>query len=187
MAGNSDRKHRRKLADLFQREALDRPEWLESLEEFDEPPLFSRADDVAFLADVPARERGPVVLACAVEVLDRVGEVLAQMDAGAGYCIFLTFMDWDLVASEELPVPTPSLFVSPHPERELSRFRVQPPQSPEGLAVCEWLASLVRQDLMVAETVTRENEEPLRIYVGYRDARGFKSVGDFSTEEPQRP
>ena len=171
---------RSKLADLFQRQALDRSEWLRSLEEFDEPPLYLRADDVAFLTKLPVQERGPIVLACAVEVLDRVGKVLAQMDIGTRYCVFLTFMDWELVANGDLPVATPSLFISPHPENELSRFRLRIPKSTEGLAVCEWLANLGREDLWVAETLTLESDEPLRIYVGYRNAKGFKSTGDFS-------
>ena len=168
---------RHRLDRLAAAEGLDDPTWVQQLTEFDEPPLFSRCEDVQFLVAVP--EKYAAVFEFALARLDQIADFLKTVEQRRNYFVCLTFMDWDLVEGGDQPIPTPSLLVSRNSVEELAEFRVRSIQSAEGRTVAGWLKRSGRQDLCVAEAVARSAEEPARIYVGYRNAGYFQSLGDF--------
>ena len=165
-----------RLTQILRREGLDDPAWIESLDEHDEPPLFSRAADLEFLRNDPAREI--IVLGWAIGALDRTRTAIERTPDPSRYFLCLTFLDWELVAEGMQVVPTPSLLVSPDVDREFPRFRVRPPVSPEARRVSGWLAKIPREDLCVRDDV-RPEAEP-RVYLGYCGPHVFKSLGDFN-------
>jgi hypothetical protein len=168
-----------RLREVIGRECEGGHEWMVGLDEFDEPPLFSRCEDVAFLSQIDGSQRGIVLMKCAIEESDRAADFLAGIENREHYFVCLTVLDWELVAEGAQPVPTPCLFVSPRAELELATFECLRPLTPEGLAVERWVESLGRADLCVGETISHGEDEGLRIYVGYVRGRGFKSLGDF--------
>lgn len=171
------------LNELVVRHGLNDHLWLKTLDEFDEPPVFIRADEVQFLSMLPWDERGPLVLRCMVGVLDGVAEFLTELEDGARFYACVAFMNWELVSDGTQSIPRSALFVSPNWQRELADFRLEPPTSPEGREVERWLSKVARHDLVVAETPVLTNELH-RVWVGYRGHRAFKSVGDFVERGP---
>ena len=166
------------LASLLQREGLADPTWLCSLDEFDEPPLFSRSADVEFLRALPGDDRGVLVLGWAVAVLDRAGMLIESLPSASSYFLCLTLMDWDLVADGTQAVPTPSLFVSPQAPHEVPRLGVRSPVTAAARQVSSWLARLDREDLCVRDDLELDAGAPVRVYVGYRSRRAFRSLPD---------
>lgn len=169
------------LREVFKKEGAFDVAWLSGLQEFDEPPLFSRSKDVAFLAGLPKDERESVLIQCSLEVLDQAGAAIAQMKNADEYFLCLTLMDWNLVDEREQSVPTPALLVSPRAESELAAFRVRSPITRESQDVAACLATTGRADLCVADAVIRSTEEPLRVYVGFHDTVPFRSIGYYLT------
>jgi len=164
------------LRQLSLRESHYDANWLSALDEHDEPPLFTRASDVQLLTQISMPERGQMTVAWALEVLDAHARFLSALPTGNEFFLCLTFMNWDLVACGEQPVPTPCLFVSPRAADELlSSFVLVPALRPFGRAIESWIAPLNRGDVLVAESATVDELE--RAYVGYRTPRGFQSVG----------
>jgi hypothetical protein len=133
------------LRQLSLRESHYDANWVSALDAYDEPPLFTRVSDVQFLADISMPERGQMTVAWALEVLDTHARFLSALPTGNDFFLCLTFMDWDLVASGERPVPTPCLFVSPRASDELlPSFVLVPAIRPFGRALESWIAPLNR-------------------------------------------
>ena len=164
------------LRQLSLRESHYDANWVSALDEFDEPPLFTRVSDVQFLAEMSLPDRGQVTMAWTLEVLDAHARFLSALPAGNEFFLCLTFMDWGRVASGEQPVPTPRLFVSPRAADELlPSFALVPAERPLGRALESWMKPLNRGDVVVAESATGDEIE--RAYVGYKAPQGFQSVG----------
>jgi hypothetical protein len=168
------------LDKLLKKHGVNDAAWVLSLDEFDEPPLFERSEDVAFLGGLPRDERGAILLRWSVSVLDRIRDFLAAQGEAKRFFLSLTFLDWDLFGDDAQAIPTPSILVSPDADRELGRgLHLISPVCSEALQVAAWLGELNRDDLCVAEGLTRGEDEPLRVYLGYKSGSGFRSVGDY--------
>lgn len=169
------------LIALFDDADVCAPDWLDSLQEFDEVPLFSRASDIAFLLSEPTISRHTTFMDSVVAVLDKVATILDSLDNRADYFLCLTFLDWDLVLDGSQAVPTPSLFVSPRWRQELKLPRWVPAMSKEARMIEHWAECLKRPDICVAEALRDgSTDEPLRVYLGFqRGVHGFMSIGDF--------
>lgn len=172
---------KRKLISLFDKADICDLNWLASLLEFDEVPLFSRASDIAFLQSEPATNRNVAFLDSVVVELDKVATVIDSLDRRADYFLCLTFLDWDLVIDGGQAVPTPSVFISPRWTQELKLPRWVPAMSEEARLIESWAEPLNRSDICVADALRDgSTDEPLRVYLGFR--RGFHefmSIGDF--------
>jgi hypothetical protein len=148
------------LASILRRQGLDDPSWIATLDEHDEPPFFTRAQDV--------------VIAWAVEVLDRAAQFVETLPAPEHYFLCLTFSDWPLVADGTQAVATPALLVSLDASRELGPFRLRHPASSEARQVSSWLDRIDRDDLYLQEDL--HDPDQLRVYVGHRAARAFETL-----------
>ena len=178
MSGN---RIRRELTALFNEADLCDLDWLSSLNEFDEVPLFSRDSDIAFLLSEPVDSRGTAFMECVVAELDKVATVLNSLDHRAEYFLCLTFLDWELFLDGSYAVPTPSLFVSPRWRQELRMSGWIIPAVSRGARLIErWTKQLNRADLCIADALRDSStDEPLRIYLGFRRGiHGFMSIGD---------
>jgi hypothetical protein len=157
------------------------PEWLTKLDEFDEPPLFTRTEELEPLRQLDPDTRGQIVMEIALSALDELAMAIATVAKPESVFACLTFLDWNLVDTGEQVVPTPCLFVSPKRHEELRAFALVPPRATESLKVQTWLRHIGREDIYVAEgTPPPFGDEPFRVYVGYRTGcRRFASVGDY--------
>lgn len=165
--GVMDARLRERLERQLEKEDLRETAWVLTLDEYDEPPLFTRFHEMEFLREAPEPARGPAILQFAVEYLDRINEILvAQNDRARFACVTMTA--WEHVATGEIPVALPAWLLVPDAEREFAGFQVSPPTSPEALAVQRWLVELGRDgDLVVARSESAEDHVET-VYVGYR-------------------
>lgn len=136
---------RGRLRRYFLSEGLWDLEWLKTLDEFDEPPMFTRLVQERFLFDAPVAARGPAILELGLEYLDRVVDALGQRpDRQAHACV--TLMDWDDVSSGERPVAHLCWLVIPDLRRE-PLLMLGPPSggaTRSGVAARAWSRTGVR-------------------------------------------
>jgi hypothetical protein len=113
-----------------------------------------------------------------VNWLDRVATTISSFRDADRFFLTLSFVGWDYFDSREQTVPTPALFVSPNWNVELASLTVRRPQTERGLRLQGWFEDLNRSDLCVAESV-RNPDPPPRVFLGYRSASKFRSIGSF--------
>ena len=173
-----------KLQHLFGSQGWRDPTWLNSLEEFDEVPLFFRNADVAFLGALPFELRQRMVVEAAIRELDNLAAAIESLENPAMFFACLTFKDWVEVHAGHRVVATPALFVSPKWNIELPSPLWKSPNSADALMVARSTSEMSRRDLCVAEDATvGEANHSQRIYLGYvHDQNRFRSVGDYSFE-----
>lgn len=177
---------------LLRAEDLADPSWVLELDEFDEPPLFTRYHQIEFLRRIPEEER---CIAALEIVLSMIEEIAKEAMLGAPHRTFFVcanFSNFDSWRCGEQPIPTPAIFVNPD-EDAMPRSAVPfvEPYSPEGKAVARWLVQLgapFAERFVVGELPPMSFDPDLqRVYVGWRtDPFGnVISVGsDMSTAKP---
>lgn len=166
-------------------EDLEDPQWVLELEDVDEPPLFSRVEQVDVLRDLPEEERGPILLCIALEYLSSIAQLLANTDAmSQRYFACVTVSDFDEVTAGNQPVATVAIQVDPHDQRRQDLRRFSAPNTEEAIAVANWLRFLgadTEAKYVVGELRPAPVAELRRVYVGFRESqcRGLRSVGDY--------
>jgi hypothetical protein len=170
-----------RLRDMIRVQDWRNPDWLIRLDQPDEVPLFTRAEDLECFRSLDSAKSGHILLGVALAALDDLAAAVSSLPKPDSVFACLTFLDWELVRTSEQAVPTPSLFVSPKRHEELSSLRLTVPQRPEGLNVQTWLHRTERDDILVADSLAPPSgDEPIRVYVGYGlGLHKFASVGDY--------
>jgi hypothetical protein len=170
-----------RLRDMIRVQDWRNPDWLTRLDQPDEVPLFTRAQDLECFRSLDPARSGHVLLEVALAALDDLAAAVSSLPKPDSVFACLTFHDWELVRTGEQAVPTPSLFVSPKRHEELSSLRLTVPQRPEGLNVQTWLHRIERDDIFVPDSLAPPcGDEPVRVYVGYGlRFHKFASVGDY--------
>ena len=156
-------------------EGLNEAEWVLGLTELDEPPFYTRLEQMHFLESVPMAERGPAFMSVALSLLSGIRDTLVSNSGAIGAPVFacITVTDFAEWRSGELPVPTFALLVEP---RGVGAPKATIPlalsRSEDGLQVQEWLVSSGHDnidDFVVAELVGEIPSELKRVYVGHRE------------------
>ena len=169
-----------RLQEVVSRQRLADASWLSVLEEHDEPPLFSRVDEVEFLAALPNNERLSLLLDVAARTLDDVAATIDRLPSAERFFVSLTITDWDDLEESGYHVITPALLVSPDWRREIIWPIGAPSVSAFAKRVEHYYRAHSRGDLLVKERAPDLSQDtPPKVYVGYRSGRHrFRSVGD---------
>jgi hypothetical protein len=154
---------------LIREEGLDDLDRLLTPREWDEVPLVSRLDRIAFLADMDVREKSRALVTCAVEYLDRV-EVFANAHDRDDVVVMVSVVNWeDLDAADPDPV-IPNFWISTHVERDLGTFRLRAAVSEKAVLVAAWLRSedLLRTHEVFDSVDAVTDPELFRVYIARR-------------------
>ena len=169
-------------------EGLGKPDWVLALDDVDEPPLFSRTDQVRFLDRLPSDERGTILLALALEHLCSISELLSSIDRPTRrYFACVTLSDFDEVLAGAQSVATIAIQVDPNDQKRMQRVEFRGAQSRDALTVESWLRS-VGEDAASKYMVAELPGTPApagRVYVGFRQSpcRSLRSIGDYSMQD----
>lgn len=136
------------------------------IETFDEPPLYSRISQLAFLGDLDARERAEQLIRAAVWHLRRLVDYIeeARFDTKPDFLCMLSIVDWEQLDDDGMITPA---FWYTHRRREM--LELIPLASPES-----WRACFVLEVLNGDETLTVHDSpgDPMdRVYVQYEPRR----------------
>lgn len=175
---------RKHFRDLINEENLEDPSWILTLDNFDEPPLFCRTNQVEFLRSIPEELRPVVALDVALSLIEQIADVAAQRAPDRRFYICVTISDFNLWYTGEQTAPTPAIYVDPN-EGNITpaEFRLVSPHSTEGLETARWLEQLGEQYVKrycIGELSAGTFDPQLhRIYVGWRCVRApnVRSVG----------
>lgn len=193
LVANSQEQVAAQLQAVLDADGAGDPRWVLTLDDIDEPPLFSRAEDVEVLRGVPRDRRGPILLALALGRLRGIAELVATI-AHPLHRTFacVTVTDFDLVLDETQAVATMAIQVDPRDDERAQLAGFLPGDSAEAAEVRGWLVALgsrTATEFVVGELAPTPAPELRRVYVGFRHSasRAFRSVGDYmSHEEPRR-
>ena len=173
----------REFMALVRQEGLDDPSWVLTLDEFDEPPLFTRFRQLEFLRLVPETQRVVATLEIMLSLLERHAQEIVSAGSEREYFLCVTFSDFDCWRNGEQLIPRPAIFVDPN-EDEAKRLRLMlvDSYSAEGNEVAQWLAHLGplgRQYCVGEVPVEVFDPELQKVYVGWRTdpAANIRSVG----------
>ncbi len=153
------------LSELARKSELLDPAWLFEIDDFDEPPLFTRIAEVDALFAIPMQRR------CAYMVefmFDLYGRYAAALDANPelrSSFLVITLQDWDLFWSEDEP-----LFCAP--------------TSREAKIARQWSLDAGIGDALVADGIAElaARQDPVdRVFVSRNRRQSFHSVVDFLT------
>lgn len=129
-----------RMASLISEEGLDDFDALTIPREWDEVPLVSRLERIAFLSGMDVLEKSKILLVYAVKHLGRVLNFLAR-ERRTDVLLMVSVVNWeDLAAADPDPV-IPNFWISTDARRDLSTFRLRAGNTPEALLVKSWLAS----------------------------------------------
>jgi hypothetical protein len=169
---------------LLQEKNLADPSWILSVDEFDEPPLFSRNDQVEFLRPLPEKQRMIATLEIALSTIEMVANQAAQGAPGRVFFVCATFSDFDSWRAGAQIVPTPAIYVNPKDDETVSSgLRLVEPWSEEAALVSSTLTARGQNyaDRYCVGELSAEVFDPEigRVYLGWRDnpAVNVKSVG----------
>ena len=133
------------LKDFLDAQGLGDPSWILELDEFDEPPLFTRFDQADFMAPLEPAQRFSMIMRLCVSVLEQFAELLSSRETDRLYLIFVTFgeVGFEIWREGDSMVPSPSFYVDPEygdlPIVDASIFE---PYTENGKAVQSWLSGL---------------------------------------------
>lgn len=152
--------------------------WLSALEEYDQPPLFTRYAQTEFMRAVAVELRGPLLLEFALtRILGPAAAAVSRMAAPERFFLCLTLEWWEAQAAGEAHALTPALLVSPKAQGEFAGFQASRAGSDEARLVKKWLAALQRCDLCVGESMLEDGEYSSRtVYIGYSEPTHFQSL-----------
>ncbi|MGE3675729.1 MAG: Imm15 family immunity protein, partial [Polyangiaceae bacterium] len=153
--------------------------WLSALQEYDQPPLFTRYSETEFMRAVEVDLRGPLLLEFALRrILDPTAEAVKRMATPERFFLCLMLQAWEALAAGEAHAVTPALLVSPDARGEFAGFQASRAGSHEARLVKKWLAALERFDLCVGESMLEDGEYSSRtVYIGYTEPTRFESLG----------
>lgn len=169
---------------LLRDEDLADPSWVLMLDEFDEPPLFSRNDQVEFLRLLPERQRLIATLEIVLATIEMVANEAAQGAPGRMFFVCATFSDFDSWRAGAQLVPTPAIYVDPKDDEPASSgLKLVEPWSEQAVLVAKTLTALGREcaDRYCVGELSSEDFDPEieRVYLGWRTnpAANVRSVG----------
>lgn len=176
---------------LLKEEGLTDPRWVIALDDVDEPPLFSRVSQLAFLDKVPEEERCVAAMEIALQALEGIAGVAASEAPARRFFVCATvsdFVDWQ---HGEQPIPKVAILVGPDEEALPGdkSVRYLSPYTQEGRMVEEWLRTLgstVAQRFVVRELQLGRHDPAIhRVYIGWRKdpSANVCSVGSGSEDE----
>jgi hypothetical protein len=130
------------FAKLLQLEGLRPEEFVKPISEYDEVPLYTRLERVAFLSGFSHEARNTALLALALEFLERVLARAKALPAPrlAEFFVMITVMDWE--GYHAGGTVTPCFWVTTRASQELGPMRLVPPFTDEATRVKRWLADL---------------------------------------------
>lgn len=166
---------------LLKSEGLSDPAWILRLDEFDEPPLFTRVDQVEFLRALDVEERCLAALEMVLLEIDKIAAVAAAASKQQ-FFVCATLSDFDMWRRGEQLLPLPAMYVNPceqaAPE---ATFRLVEAYSADGEKVKGWLSQLGPdfRKFVVGEPPPGSDPDLHRVYVGWgvEPAKNIRSVG----------
>jgi hypothetical protein len=156
---------------LLQIEGLEPDDFLKPISEYDEVPLYTRLERVAFLSGFSHEARNTALLALALEFLERVLARAKALPAPrlAEFFVMITVMDWeDYHAGRTV---TPCFWVTTRASQELGPMRLVPPFTDEATRVKRWLSDLsCGSSYLVGDHPITPVGFPLRVHIGPAEA-----------------
>lgn len=151
---------------LIKKEGLDQFDiYFRQFDDFDEIPLFSRFNHIAFLSALSFNEKNKLLINLGIKLIDRIlanaGNYL-NSDEFSEYFICLTILDWD--DYQEIDCLTPCIFVTRRKKWILANLKLKAQSSIEENLIDEYLYSLGLPEYG-AFSHNSENDEYKRIYI----------------------
>lgn len=166
---------------LVRDEGLADPSWILSLDEFDEPPLFTRDAHVEFLRPLPTKQRLIVTLEVLLATMEMVANEAARGAPDRVFYVRATLSDFDSWRAGETLIPTPAIFVDPKDEERA--LRLMEPWSEDAIEIAQTLTFMGQgyADRYCVGELSAEvfDPETARVYLGWRTnpSLNVKSVG----------